>query len=262
MSSSISPYKSIVQRLTIAENVEFHATTLREIETSMQAVPLFAPAFALYQRGFAALEKEYGRSAKSAETAEMVALDDRRDATLIHLFRRIDFHAKYPRDDVERAAAQALQFAADAYRDAHGKNYEAETAQIRNLITDLRTQGAALATLALENFIARLDEDNEAFAAHYINRITAKQGQRERGTLSALSARVNQQFDVLCQITNGLLLTQQDAATQAALEQVVSTIDAIVHAYKSLLNRRAGTQSARKTRTEGGTEESAETGAA
>ena len=42
------------------------------------------------------------------------------------------------------------------------------------------------------------------------------------GTLPALLGQLNQSFDAFCQIVAALLLTQQDAPTQTALEQITS----------------------------------------
>jgi hypothetical protein len=246
MPHQIASYKTVIRRLAIAENIEFHSTITRQIEAPVRAAPILAPAFAAYRASFTALEEEYGRSGKSAETRELAQLDERRDALLVHLFHRIDFHAKYPRHDAEHAAAQALQFIADAYREAPQRNYEAETTDIRNLIADLHARAADVAALGLDDFLKRLDSDNETFAARYRDRLDTRQAQRERGTISALLGQVNQAFDALCQIAGGLLLTQQDAATQTALEQIASQINALVHQYSALYKRRAGTLAAKK----------------
>ncbi|MDR1662528.1 MAG: DUF6261 family protein [Azoarcus sp.] len=246
MPSSINPYKNIVRRLVLAENIEFHAVAVQQIETPAQSIPLLASAFEAYRSSFAVLEEEYGRGNKSAETRELALLDERRDALLAHLFRRIDFHAKYPLDDAERNAAEDLQFIADIYRYAANESYEAETAQIRNFILDLSAHGTELAALELVRLIERLHADNEAFAARHTDRLIALQGQHERGAFSALLGKVNRQFDALCQIVNALLLTQQDAATQTALEAIASLVNALLPPYSALLNRHAATRAARK----------------
>ena len=244
MPYQIDPYKTTIRRLPLAENIEFHALATRQIDAIAAAVPILVPVFDAYRTHFVALEEEYGRSAKAIETTELARLDARRDALLTHLFRSIDLYAKHSRHDAERAAAQSLQFIADAYREAPHRNYEAETTDIRNLLADLRA--ADVAALGLDALLEWLGDDNDAFATRYSARLNTRQTQREHGTLSALLGQLNQSFDAFCQIVSALLLTQQDAPTQTALEQITSQINALVRQYDTLNKRHAGVLAAKK----------------
>jgi DNA primase large subunit len=72
---------------------------------------------------------------------------------------------------------------------------------------------------------------NTAFETLYSARANAKEARRESGTLRKLSEKANKSFDVLCQITNGMLLMPLDDATKSVLEQIASLLNAQIYQY-------------------------------
>jgi hypothetical protein len=172
--------------------------------------------------------------------------DDQRDATTLQLISRIDYHAKFPQNDEEREVAGVLRFIADGYRDAPRKNYQAETSYLRNMVAELRTNEAALNLFELTSLVNRLDRENTEFETLHNARTNAKEARRESGTLRKLSDTANKSFDVLCQITNGMLLMPLDDATKSALEQIASLLNAQINQYAVNYRRHAGVVSGKK----------------
>jgi hypothetical protein len=206
MSTKIDEYKSTLTHITIAQNVQFHRDATGQIESLASQVSGILPAFETYKSDAVALDAEFDRKSKSIETDELALKDDRRDATTVQLINRIEYHAKFPQNDREKEAANVLQFIADGYKDAPRKNYQAETSYLRNMVAELRKNEAALNLFGLASLVNRLDKENTEFETLHNARANAKEARRESGTLGKLSDKANKSFDVLCQITNGMLL--------------------------------------------------------
>jgi hypothetical protein len=246
MSTKIDGYKSMLTHITIAQNVQFHHDAAGQIEAPASQVSGIIPAFETYKSDSTALDAEFDRKSKSIETDELALKDEWRDATTMQLIDRIDFHAKFPQNDKEKNAANVLQFIADGYRDAPRKNYQAETSYLRNMIAELRKNEAALNLFLLASLVNRLDKENTEFETLHNARANAKEARRESGTLRTLSDKANKSFDVLCQITNGMLFMPVDDATKSALEQIASLLNAQINQYAVNYRRHAGVVSGKK----------------
>ncbi|MDR1155968.1 MAG: DUF6261 family protein [Bacteroidales bacterium] len=255
MSTKIDGYKSLLARITVAQNVQFHRDAARQIDAPASQVNGIFPAFETYRSDADALDAEFDRKSKSIETDELALKDDRRDATTVQLISRIDYHARFPQNDTEKETVRILQFIADAYRDAPRKNYQAETSYLRNMIAELRKNEAGLELFDLTTLTNRLDRENTEFETLHASRANAKEARRESGTLGTLSDKVNESFGVLCQIVNGMLLMQQDDVTKSALEQIASLLNAQIHQYDVNYRHHAGVVAGKKKANEKNIEE-------
>ncbi|MDR1583792.1 MAG: DUF6261 family protein, partial [Prevotellaceae bacterium] len=223
-----------------------HRDATGQIATLAPQVNGIVPAFETYKSDANALDAEFDRKNKSIETGELSLKDDYRDATTVQLITSIDFHSKYPQNDGEKEAANVLQFIANSYRDAPRKNYQAETSYLRNMVAELRKNEAALELFGLTPLVNRLDRENTEFETLHNTRANAKEARRESGTLRNLSDKANKSFDVLCQITNGMLLMPFDDATKSALEQIASSLNAQINQYAVNYRRHAGNVAGKK----------------
>jgi hypothetical protein len=246
MNTKIDGYKSLLARITVAQNVQFHKDVAGQIEPLAVKVSGLAPSFEAYKTDYVALDAEFDRKNKSIETDELVAKDNRRDATTVQLFSRIDYHFKFPQDENESEAARVLKFTADAYKNAPKENYTAETSYLRNLIAEFRKNTASLNLFGFTPLVDRLEKENNDFEQLHISRTNAKEARRERGTLTALAAKANDSFDVLSQIINGLSLMPLDADAKAALEEIVGIVNGQIHQYTVAYNRHAGIAASKK----------------
>jgi hypothetical protein len=260
MNTKIDGYKSLLARITVAQNVQFHKDVAGQIEPLAVNVSGLAPAFEAYKTDSAALDAEFDRKNRSIETDELVAKDDRRDATTVQLFSRIDYHFRFPQNENESEAARVLKFTADAYKNAPKENYTAETSCLRNMIADLRKNTASLNLFGLTSLVNRLEKENNDFEQLHISRTNAKEARRERGTLTALAAKANDSFGVLSQIINGMSLMPLDADAKAALEEIAGIINGQIHQYAVAYNRHAGIVASKKKGEEGTTEETPDVG--
>jgi hypothetical protein len=246
MNTKIDGYKSLLAHITVAQNVQFHKDVTEQIEPLAVKVNGLAPSFDAYKTDSVVLDTEFDWKKKSIETDELVAKDNRRDATTVQLISRIDYHFKFPQDENEAEAARVLKFVVDAYKNASKENYTAETSYLRNLIVELRKNTASLNLFGFTPLVDRLEKENNDFEQLHISRTNAKEAKRERGTLTELSAKANNSFDILCQIINGMLLMSVDTDTQAALEKIVGIVNGEIYQYTVAYNRHTGVVAARK----------------
>ncbi|MDR2653504.1 MAG: DUF6261 family protein [Prevotellaceae bacterium] len=243
-------YKSVLTHITIAQNVQFHRDATRQIESLASQVSGILPTFETYKSDAVALDAEFDRKSKSIETDELALKDDQRDATTVQLINRIEYHSKYPQNDEEKEAANVLQFIANAYKDAPRKNYQAETSYLRNMVAELRKNEAALELFGLTPLVNQLDRENTEFETLHNTRANALEAKRESGTLTNLTQKANKSFDVLCQITNGMLLMPLDDTTKSALEQIASLLNAQIYQYGVNYRRHAGVVAGKKKENE------------
>jgi hypothetical protein len=246
MNTKIDGYKSLLAHITVAQNVQFHKYLADQIEPLVIKVSGLAPSFETYKTDSAVLDAEFDWKNKSIETDELVAKDNKRDATTVQLISRINYHFKFPQDENESEAARVLKFIADAYKNAPKENYTAETSYLRDLIVELRKNTASLNLFGLTALVNRLEKENNDFEQLHISRTNAKEARRERGTLTALAAKANDSFGVLSQIVNGLSLMPLDADAKVVLEEIIGIINGEIHQYAVAYNRHAGTIASKK----------------
>ncbi|MDR0604758.1 MAG: DUF6261 family protein [Bacteroidales bacterium] len=247
MSLKIDGYKSLLTRIAIAQNVQFHKEAATGIAPFAVRINGIATASNTYQEDTDRLDDEFNTQTKSIETTELDILDDKRDGTTVQIINRIDYHAKFPENNEEADAAHKLKFITDTYRDAPRKNYQAETSYLRNMVEDLNQHADSLALFGLTSLVNKLERENNDFEVLYITRTGKKETKRGRGTLTELAGKANTSFDIVCQIINGLLLMPLDTNTKVALDEVIDFINGQIHQYTVVYRRHAGIAVKKKT---------------
>jgi hypothetical protein len=246
MNTKIDGFKSLLTRITVAQNVQFHKEAAAGIAPFAAKINGIAPAFGTYQTDANKLDNEFNTQTKFIETDELVARDKKRDSTTAQLISRVDYHSKFPENDAEKAAAHTLKFITETYKDAPRKNYQAETSYLRSMVEDLKKQAAGLTLLGLTPLVNRLETENNDFETLYLVRTDAKGVKRERGTLTELATKANHSFDVICQIINGVSLMSLDADTKTALDEIIRFINGQIHQYTVVYSRHAGVVASKK----------------
>ena len=240
MNTKIDGYKQLLNRITTAQNVQFHREAAAIIAPLTTKVSGIVPAFNTYKADADNLDGEFNKRTKSIETAELAALDEKRDATTIQIITRIGYHARYPANDTEKEFSRKMQFVADKYKDAPRKSYQSETSYLRNMIAELRQNADGLTLFGLTSMVDILEQENNNFETIYLARTGEKEAKRERGTLGELSIKANTSFDIVSQIINGVVLMSLNAATKTALEEVIGLMNGQIHQYNTVYHRHAG----------------------
>jgi hypothetical protein len=251
MNSKIDGYKSLLTRITVAQNVQFHREAATGIAPFAAKVSGIATALDSYQEDTNRLDDEFDTQTKSIETSELILLDNKRDGTTVQIISRIDYHAKFPENSGDADAARKLQFIMDTYKDAPRKNYQAETSYLRNMIEDLNKHADSLTLFGLTSLIGRLEKENNSFETLYLARTGNRETKRGRGTLTELAAKANASFDIVCQIVNGLSLMSLNVDTKAAIDEIIGFVNGQIHQYTVVYRRHAGVTAKKKSDVEG-----------
>jgi hypothetical protein len=245
MKKRIENYKNLLVRLTIAQNLQLQKSAKTQILTLTAQVTTLAPVANRWGNDVEKMENAFLESQKSIETADLTTLDKRRDATIKLIIEQVVYYFSNPLDEQEKTYSTALKFIVDTYKSAANKDYESETAYIRNFVGDLRQQTAALAYFSLSSLADRLENDNEAFDALYLARTDALEAKRDRGPLGDLCHQANASFDAMAQFINALLLTGADVSATGTLEKIVDLLNALIHQFTVIYHRHAGITASR-----------------
>jgi hypothetical protein len=102
MSIKIDGYKSLLARISVAQNVQFHKEAAAGIAPFAAKINGIAPAFGTYQADTDKLDDEFNAQTTFIETDELVAKDNKRDGTTVQLISRVDYHSKFPENDEDK----------------------------------------------------------------------------------------------------------------------------------------------------------------
>jgi hypothetical protein len=247
MSLKIEGYKSLLARITVAQNVQFHREATSGIAPFATKVNGIANAFYSYQEDTNRLDDEFDTQNKSLETGELIILDNKRDSTTLEIINRIDYHARFSENKEDTDAAHTLKFITNTYKDAPKKSYQAETSYVRNMIEDLKKHADSLTLFGLTPLVNKLEKENNDFETLYLTRTGKRELKRGRGTLTKLAAIANASFDTVCQIINGVSLMSLDADAKAAIDEVIGFINGQIHQYMVVYRRHVGVAAKKKT---------------
>ncbi|MDR2495809.1 MAG: DUF6261 family protein [Tannerellaceae bacterium] len=239
MGQTIQSHKDLLHNLAIAQKVQLHYETAELIKDDAAQVDLIADIVAEYEEDATELNTAYNESLKSMETEDMVVKDSSRDSIIVEVRRRVNFAYKNPTTEAEKHNARLIKFEIDKYDHAITADYKAQTSAVRKLVTDVHTQQPALDELGLNDLFDRLEVINNEFEVLYLSRSEALEDKRERGPLKEKADKANKSFDVICTAIEGLLLVKVSPAVKAALEGMVSHINAQIHDYTIIYHRHA-----------------------
>jgi hypothetical protein len=185
----------------------------------------------------AELEVLFKKSTENAITAEIEALDARRDRAISGMLMYINAMA-FHFEPVVAAAAVALQKNLKIYTtNIAAENYNAETALINNLVSDWETKPELidpLATLALVAWKDELKTANQLFNERYIAR-TQDMASASADNVKTKRTEGNQAYYELRNHINAYMTL----AASPMLVKATNEINALIVQYNQLLAGRA-----------------------
>jgi Family of unknown function (DUF6261) len=170
-------------------------------------------------------------------TAELQALDARRDAAITGLRMAISAFSLHFDDSMKKAAETAAA-GIDKYGNSLARlNYVAETEVIESLVADIAADAqlaAAIATLQLDSWVAELNTANQLFNTTYISR-TGSYASKPDGSLTELRVVTAQAYNTLAaHITAHDTLTPSDGYTK-----LVGELNSLTEQYNKMVNNRS-----------------------
>ncbi|MDR3245687.1 MAG: DUF6261 family protein [Prevotellaceae bacterium] len=236
MNAKIDGYKTMLTYISVAQSIQFHKNVLEQIAPFVRRIDVLISIFINYKSDYARLDAEFNKKNKSIETVELETKDDKRDSTTGQLIFRIDYHLRFPINKDEMEAARILNVIVEKYSGAPRREYEIETSLLRNMIAELRSYSKYLILFGLTSLVNRLDKENNDFEAIYITRTNFIKAKGEHETLPELVAKVNNSFEIQCRSANGLSMTPLTTDAKAAVDEIISIINAQIQQHTAIYN--------------------------
>ncbi|MDR0995751.1 MAG: DUF6261 family protein [Tannerella sp.] len=189
----------------------------------------------------------YKKQQKFLETEDVESLDRRRDEVFSSIGAQMDAASKSAKPTIAEAGRQ-LANVYHKYRRAGDLRYDKETADISNLIEDLRLPENAerLKTLAwIASDVDDLEEVNRRFNEAYNRRNEKMQGELDKGTMKASRTKTDAQWMKLQQYINAVYVANElspspDADVRRTLEEAMRNITAYVNKASKGTRKKSG----------------------
>jgi hypothetical protein len=220
-------------RLRNSENVQFFGDTLKIVSRNNPTTLLVQAKYDFLNGIQTELEALFKKSTENPITAEIEALDVRRDRAVSGIFglaTAYSFHF----DAVLSAPANVILDYAKIYTTNIAKdNYNSETATITNIVNDFETKPAltaAVTALGLTAWKNELKAANTAFATKYLDRT------QDLATASPdnLKSKRLQAYDAYYDLRNNID-AHATIAPSALYTKTINEINILISQYNSLL---------------------------
>lgn len=241
-----------------AQHFEVHGKILTYISDDFAAEYGFSAKLQKYKDLYAIEAGIFSPNKAFYETSEVVTLDDRRDRGALYLTNRART-AEYSLDEEEAEAGRLLTYAMTPYALGYTKDYDSNSALLRQLIATLRKPeyAAAVAKLGLTPGIDAAEDANDAFGTVYETRYKEYLTRISTETMKSIRPQVDGGAHDTFKAINALYLvnemTTQDPQVQAALGEVIDNINGRLAWFERVLDGTAEGDADNTPDTDGGT---------
>ncbi len=163
--------------------------------------------------------------AKSEHTASLSEMDDKRDALYRGLLHRVKSEEFSPLEEVQKSA-QKVMIVVQTYGNFTKHNYQKETTEIQNFITDLKSEEyvGAVEGIGLMQWVDWLEEANTAFGDKYTSR-RDEYAARPHYDLKNIRKESDEIFKKIKEVTMALTVVQPSEQLSVFISKVNASID-------------------------------------
>lgn len=188
----------------------------------------FHEAYVLYDQVF-------NPSRKTLESEDLKILDDERDDSLGAYHEAVLGLQRNP-NEAKKQAARLLNLNYDTYKPDRSQEYMKETELISQMTTEIRNSqelSAAIQLLGLEDYLADLEQKNNAFANLMKSRTASTEGQ-QKGAVAEARANLEQKYQLFRQMLNVASIYEGDADYRP----FILAVNAEVEHFRQILARK------------------------
>ncbi|MDR2811349.1 MAG: DUF6261 family protein [Tannerellaceae bacterium] len=240
----IVSYLTLIRKLRNAEHFDFFTNIIAYIQTKMLKPAALLPLWALLCQLFDKEDAIYKRDLGSVETKPLNEANEKRKMSFMAFKRGVELGA-YDETAALREAAATLMEITDKYANAYKTPMTEISALFFNMIQDLAKPryAAAIATIGLADAVARLERDNEAFKAIYVERTYNLEEIKSLGTMKDIRRQVDEAAVIFTDSINTFYRTNElmhpvDQEVKAVLEDVITFFNSFIHQYETIYSRR------------------------
>ncbi|WP_421920288.1 DUF6261 family protein [Marinifilum sp.] len=223
--------------LQLLHNLEFYSfvenilNSLNEVNQELD----FRKETAQIRKGLAQFDMIFEKKKLIAYTQKVNELDKKRCASFTGLLQCVRGYTKHFKKDVREAAQVILESIESMGSKIVYLNYQVKSATFSSLCSswqDIPEFAEAFETLAMSDWIKHLNEDNKAFEAAYLERLSA-QASAPKAKLIDLRAELIKQYRVSVKKLEAYCLLEKDGAME-----LCNRFNKLIAAYNKEIVRR------------------------
>lgn len=191
--------------------------------------------WAPFHEAYVLYDQVFNPSRKTLESEDLKNLDDERDNSLGAYHDAVLGLQRNP-NEAKKQAARLLNLNYDTYKPERSQEYMKETELINQMTTEIRNSqelSAAIQLLGLEEYLADLEQKNQAFADLMKSRTASTEGQ-QKGAVAEARANLEQKYQLFRQMLNVASIYEGDAEYRP----FILAVNAEVEHFRQILARK------------------------
>ena len=226
-----------------AQHVQFATDVLAAVTEEVATAQGFASQRSAFATATTAEQDCFKVSRKYVDTTEVASRDSVRDNVALFYRGIARVNAEYGLTAETRKAGQLVFDLFNNAGDVVRMDYASETATLVDLVAKLRVEPyvSALATLGMSAAPDKLEELNEAFHDVYkLRTVEERDRALSKGSMKTLRPATDQAFDTLAKAINAIYavneLVTNDAETREALGALIDDVNAVVVRFRKVVS--------------------------
>ncbi len=228
-----------------AQHVQFATDVLAAVTEEVATAQGFASQRSAFATATTAEQDCFKVSRKYVDTTEVASRDSVRDNVALFYRGIARVNAEYGLTAETRKAGQLVFDLFNNAGDVVRMDYASETATLTDLVGKMRETmyAEALTAIGIESAPDDIEEANEAFNAIYLQRSAAERDRAFAADMKTLRPATDEAFDALAYAINALFAVNEmvtnDEGKRTALTKVIDDVNAIVVRFRKTIGQKS-----------------------
>ena len=228
-----------------AQHVQFATDVLAAVTEEVATAQGFASQRSAFATATTAEQDCFKVSRKYVDTTEVASRDSVRDNVALFYRGIARVNAEYGLTAETRKAGQLVFDLFNNAGDVVRMDYASETATLTDLVGKMRETmyAEALTAIGIESAPDDIEEANDAFNAIYLQRSAAERDRAFAADMTTLRPATDEAFDALAYAINALFAVNEmvtnDEGKRTALTKVIDDVNAIVVRFRKTIGQKS-----------------------
>lgn len=228
-----------------AQHVQFATDVLAAVTEEVATAQGFASQRSAFATATTAEQDCFKVSRKYVDTTEVASRDSVRDNVALFYRGIARVNAEYGLTAETRKAGQLVFDLFNNAGDVVRMDYASETATLTDLVGKMRETmyAEALTAIGIESAPDDIEEANDAFNAIYLQRSAAERDRAFAADMKTLRPATDEAFDSLAYAINALFAVNEmvtnDEGKRTALTKVIDDVNAIVVRFRKTIGQKS-----------------------
>ena len=228
-----------------AQHVQFATDVLAAVTEEVATAQGFASQRSAFATATTAEQDCFKVSRKYVDTTEVASRDSVRDNVALFYRGIARVNAEYGLTAETRKAGQLVFDLFNSAGDVVRMDYASESATLTDLVGKMRETmyAEALTAIGIESAPDDIEEANDAFNAIYLQRSAAERDRAFAADMKTLRPATDEAFDTLAYAINALFAVNEmvtnDEGKRTALTKVIDDVNAIVVRFRKTIGQKS-----------------------